>query len=131
MVKQMSDIERETCKLTKRDQNHYNAFMEIADMIRMHIRMSETERKEQWIDMVIKDIKDNGLYIVGGYYIEHYQIAIRINRDMFELFRINNMAWQPAQDEPYPKITKAKLNKPIIVSKNLNEIYEYLCTNKK
>ena len=118
----MTDDERDRFGFSRRDQSQYNAFQDIAQMIRDHRALSPEQRMAKWKAWVEMDIAEKGKADIPRFFVSHYQVALRKAEDgKYEAFLTDFKAWQPKDEAQYPDLSKGRRNKPLARFDTLEE----------
>ena len=116
--------ERESLGLSKRDVDHYNAFQDIARMIREHKALTPEQRMGVWKKAVDEDIAEQGYSMIPRLFGENdYSIALRNGAGGgYEAFYLDFKSY----DSGKPDWSKPKLNRAIAKFGNLKEASQWI-----
>lgn len=125
----MTDEERDRFGLTTKDQSMYNAFQDIAGMIRERQALAPEQRMAQWKTSVEADIDRLGYHQIPRLFdpADKYALALRRGGRGYEAFKNGFQGWQAADETPrYPTKSKAQLGKTIASFATLEEASEWI-----
>ena len=111
--------------LNSREINGINAARAILDMIAKIKAMTPEERFESWKNDVEEDLRRIGYHSLPCMFFEGYNLAVRRSGDSgdkIELFRIDFKAYM----SDCPDLSKAKLNKTLLVFNSMSEMYDHV-----
>jgi hypothetical protein len=124
----MTEEEGKALELSRSEVGQYNAFQDIANMIREHKSLTPEQRMERWMAIVDDDISHHGYFAIPRFWGDNdYRMALRkVSDGGYELFQIDFKSF----DSEKPDVPKAKLNRTIEKFKGLKEASDWLTANR-